>query len=175
MRRRPTLPLAPAGPVIAALLLAGCNAAQEPDEAPTPTLTSQAVPTASADGRALTPGSWTIEETAGGASAVFGEAGSAPVLMMVCSRQTGVVTLSRAGTADGPQTFALSAAGQRAAVRMEPAENVVPVMQAEVDPTQPIFTAFADRTASIELSGPGAGTLLVPGASGISRVVQACS
>jgi len=180
MPRRPAprfvSPLAFGAPLAAALLLAGCNSSGEPQEAPTPTpsLTTRAAPTASAEGEPLTPGRWTIEESAGGASAAYGEAQGAPVLLMVCNANTGIVTLSRPGSAQEPQTFTLEAAGQRAAVRMSPAGEAPLTMRAEIDPTQPIFAAFADPAASIEISAAGATALRLPGHSGIARVIEAC-
>ena len=169
-------PLARCAPLIAALLLAACNSAEEPDEAPTPTprLTTQAVPTTSAEGAPLTAGSWTIEETAGGASAAFGEAGRQAALVLVCTRNTGAVTLSRPGAGQEPQTFTLQAGDQRAAVQMSTTSEPRPALEAQIDPTQPIFAAFIDRGESIEIGAPGAAALRIPGHPGISRVIEAC-
>ena len=179
MRHLPAPPLR-GGALLAVLLtqlaLAACNSGENATApSPTPSLTTQAMPTASADGQALTEGQWSIEETANGAAASFAGAGSEPVLRLVCDRDAGTLTLIRIGTGDEAQIYTIEVGAQRAAVQMSPSATGTPAMLAEIDPTQPIFAAFSDRAETIEISGPDAPALRLPGHSGISRVVQACS
>lgn len=178
MRHLPVPPLR-GGALLATLLtslaLAACSQGEPTDApSPSPSLTTQAVPTASADGEPLAPGQWTVEETANGASASFGETGSEPVLRLVCDRDAGTLTLIRIGEGDAPQTYSLEAGGQRAAVEMEPTQTGVAGMLAEVDASQPVFAGFADPAGTIAMAAPGAPALRLPGHTGINRVIEAC-
>jgi hypothetical protein len=170
MRFRPALLL-----LFAASALAACS--QQAEEAatptPTPSLTTQALPTQAADGTPLTAGEWLIEETGGGASARFREPGGADALVLVCDRTNRTLSLSRAGTAAQPRRFRITIGEQKGDVMM--GRGGALGLTAQVDGTQPIFAAFADPAAVIELSGPAAATLRVPGHPGISRVLAACA
>ncbi len=169
MRLRPALPL-----LFLATALAACS--QQADEqaapTPTPTLTTQAVPTQAADGTPLAMGEWLVEETGGGASARFRDQSGADALVLVCDRIHRTVTLSRAGQSEDPQRFRITMCAQRADGMMAPGGLLG--LTALVDGTQPIFTAFADLAAVIELAGPGAPVLRLPGNPGITRVFAAC-
>ena len=170
MRLRPALPL-----LFAASALAACSQQAEDEAAvptPTPTLTTQALPTQAADGTPLAIGEWLIEETAEGASARFREQGGADALVLVCDRANRALNLSRAGTTAQPQRFRITIGAQRADVMMAPGGALG--LNAAVDGTQPIFAAFADPVAVVELAGPGAASLRLPGHPGISRVLAAC-
>ena len=169
MRARPALPL-----LFAAIALGACSQqADEQTAAPSPTLTTQAAPTQAADGTPLTPGEWLVEETAEGASARFREQGGADALVLVCDRANRALGLSRAGTTAQPQRFRITIGAQKADVMMAPGGALG--LNATVDGTQPIFAAFADPAAVIDLSGPGATALRLPGHPGISRVLAACA
>jgi hypothetical protein len=175
MRHLPAPPIG-GGALLAVLLITGCNSGEDAAApSPSPSLTTQAVPTASADGQPLSEGEWSIEETATGATASFGSAGSEPLLRIVCDRDAGAVTLIRIGIGDEAQIYTIEAGAQRAAVQMSPSATGVPAMLAEIDPTQPIFAAFSDPAQTIEISGPDAPALRMPGRTGINRVMQACS
>ena len=171
MRLRPALPL-----LVAASALAACSQQAEDQAAaptPTPTLTTQAVPAQAADGTPLTIGQWMVEETAGGASARFREQSGADALVLVCDRANRALSLSRAGTTAQPQRFRITIGAQKADVMMAPGGALG--LTATVDGTQPIFAAFADPAAVVELAGPGATALRLPGHPGISRVLAACA
>jgi len=165
--------------LVALLTTVALGACSQSDEAaapsPSPSLTTQAVPTVGADGAPLTEGQWSIEETANGASASFGEAGSEPVLRMVCDRTSGTLTLIRIGIGDEPQIYTIAAGDQRAAVQMSPTQTGVAGMLAEVDPAQPIFANFSNPAATIAISAPDVPAVRLPGHTGISRVLQSCS
>jgi len=168
------------GALLAALLTTlALGACSRSDDAaapsPSPSLTTQAVPTAGADGAPLTEGQWSIEETATGASANFGEAGSEPLLRMVCDRDAGALTLIRIGIGDEPQIYTITVGTQRAAVQMSPSQTGVAAMLAEIDPAQPIFATFSNPAATIAIGAPDSPALRVPGHTGISRVLQSCS
>jgi glucose/arabinose dehydrogenase len=169
MRFRPALPL-----LLAATALAACSQAEDEAAAPTPTptLTTQALPTEAPDGTPLAIGEWLVEETAGGASATFREQSGANALVLVCDRAGRALSLSRAGTAAAPQRLRLTVGAQKADVMMAPGGALG--LTATVDRAQPIFAAFADPAAVIEVSGSGAEALRVPGHPGISRVLAAC-
>lgn len=171
MRFRPALPL-----LIAATALAACS--QQADEqtatpSPTPTLTTQAVATQAADGTPLAVGSWLIEENAAGATARFRQQDGSDALVLVCDRINRALILSRAGRMEDPQRFRFTVGAQRADVMMAPGGMLG--LFAQVDGKQPIFATFADPAAVIELTGPGAETLRLPGNPGISRVFAACA
>jgi len=171
MRLRLALPTA-----CALLALAACSQ-QSDDQAaaaptPTPALTTQALPTAAADGSPLALGEWLIEETAAGARATFREQGGANALVLACDRASRALTLSRAGTYPEPGRFRIAIGAQLADVMLAPGGELG--LTAQVDRAQPIFAAFADPSAVIVMSGPGAQALRVPGHPGISRVLAAC-
>jgi hypothetical protein len=170
-----TDPLRPAALAMlgAAALLAGCNQAPE-DAAPTPALTTAAPRTADAAGAPLTAGSWLVEETANGASAVFASPAGAPVVRLVCRRADRAVILTRSGVAEAT-TFRLQAGGTAADLAMAPAAGGAGEVEAVVDPAQPIFAVFADPAATIRMEAPGTPALNLPSHTGIGRVAQACS
>jgi hypothetical protein len=168
MRFRPALPIA-----AAALALAACS--QQNDEqaaTPTPTLTTQALPTAAPDGTPLAVGQWLIDETATGARASFREQGGANALALACDRANRALSLDRAGSATEPQRFRITIGAQLADVMLAPGGELG--LTAQVDRAQPIFAAFADPAAVIDIAGPGATPLRLPGHPGISRVLAAC-
>lgn len=169
MRVRPALPIALAA-------LAACSQ-QADDQAaaptPSPSLTTQALPTQAADGTPLTAGQWLIEESAGGASAAFREANGTNALVLVCDRPNRALSLSRAGAAGQPERYRITIGAQKADVMLAPGGAAG--LSALVDRSQPIFAAFADPAAVIELTGPGGPPLRLPGHPGISRVLAACS
>lgn len=161
-------------------LLAAATAAcsqQADDQAaaptPTPTLTTQALPTQAADGTPLAVGEWLVDETGGGAAATFREQGGASVLALTCDRANRAVSLNRAGSAAEPQRFRITIGAQKADVMLAP--GGVLGLTATVDRSQPIFAAFADPAAVIEVTGPGVPPLRLPGHPGISRVLAACA
>ena len=162
----------------AAALLASCNSAEDsPDEAatpPAPALTTAAVPTASPDGTALVPGTWSVGEDAAGATATFGEAGAAPALVLACNTQTRAVTLTRAGAGTAPTAFVLEAGGQAARLDMVPTADGT-AMMAAIEPALPIFAAFSAADTAISLTSPAGEKLQYPTNSGIDRVLDACS
>jgi hypothetical protein len=158
MRLRPALPL-----LLVASALAACS--PQADEA-APSLTQ------ATDSAPLAAGEWLIEETAGGASARFREQGGADALALACDRASRTLSLSRAGTTAQPQRFRITVGAQQADVMMGPGGALG--LGATVDVRQPIFAAFADPAAVIELSGPGLPALRLPGHPGISRVLAAC-
>lgn len=170
MRFRPALPV-----LFAATALTGCSQAEDEAAAPmpTPTLTTQALPTQAADGTPLTLGEWLVEETAAGASATFREQTGANALALSCDRTTRAMTLDRAGSATEPQRFRITIGAQVADVMLAPGGGLG--LTAQVDRAQPIFSAFAAPGAVIDFTGPGAPPLRVPGHVGISRVLAACA
>jgi hypothetical protein len=171
MRLRPALPL-----LLAATALGACSQQAEDQAAvptPTPSLTTQALPTAAPDGTPLALGEWLVEESAGGASATFREQGGANAMVLACDRANRALSLSRAGTTAQPQRFRITIGAQRADVLMAPGGALG--LAATVDGTQPIFAAFADPAAVIEFTGPGAPAVRLPGHPGISRVLAACA
>ena len=171
MRVRPALPLLLAAP--AALGACSQQADEQAAPSPTPALTTQALPTQAADGTPLAIGDWLVEETAGGASARFREQNGADALALVCDRANRALSLGRAGTSAQQQRFRITIGAQKADVMLAPGGTLG--LTAQVDATQPIFAAFADPAAVIELTGPGTPALRLPGHPGISRVLAACA
>jgi hypothetical protein len=170
MRRRRALPIA-----ATVMALAACSQQSEDQtaDAPTPTLTTQALPTAAPDGTPLALGEWLVEETAAGASATFREQGGAAALGLTCDRASRALRLNRAGSATEPQRFRIAIGAQLADVLLAPGGDLG--LTAQVDGTQPIFPAFADPAAVIDLTGPGTAPLRLPGHPGIGRVLAACA
>ncbi len=166
------------GPVsLAAIAMLGaCGSANEEPAAPapTPSLTSQALPTQSADGMPITPGTWNVEEAATGASAAFGVAGAEPLLVMACNRNARSVTLTRATAATQPVRIRITVGATKADVDLTPGQQPLPGLTAAIDPSQPIFTALADPAASATFIAPGLDPLNLPGHAGIARVLEAC-
>jgi hypothetical protein len=169
MRVRPALPL-----LAPAAALAACSQAEDDAAEPTPapTLTTQSLPTEAPDGTPLALGEWLVEEAAGGASAAFRQQDGANALVLVCDRANRALSLSRAGSAATPQRFRITVGEQKADVMLAP--GGASGLSATVDRAQPIFAAFADPSAVIEVTGAAAPPLRVPGHPGISRVIAAC-
>jgi len=172
MRLRPALPIA-----AAALALAACSP-QNDDETtaaptPSPTLTTQPLPTAAPDGTPLAVGEWLVEETGAGATATFREQTGGNALVLACDRASRTLSLNRAGSATEPQRFRITIGTQVADVMLAPGSELG--LTAQVDRAQLIFAAFADPAAIIAISGPGTMPLRLPGHPGISRVLAACS
>ena len=164
--------LRPAPLLFTATALAACSQ-QAGEPTPTPSPTTQALPTQAAGGTPLAAGEWLVEETGNGASARFREPGGADALVLVCDRANRALSLSRVGTTAQPQRFRITTGAQKADVMMAPGGALG--LAAQVDGRQPIFAAFADSAAVIELTGPGAAALRLPGHPGISRVLAACA
>ena len=157
--------------VLASAALGACSQqAEEPPPAPSPTQARQPLAT---DGRPLAAGEWLVEETAGSASARFRQQDGADALVLVCDRLNRALNLSRTGSTTQPQRFRITIGAQKADVMMSPGGALG--LTAQVDGTQPIFSAFADPAAVINLPGPGAAALRLPGHPGIGGVLAACA
>lgn len=133
---------------LAALLLAGCSSEPEPTPTPVPSATavSSPAPAAAIDDRAqprpkpggvaaailpapeldgpVAAGAWTLKASATGAAALFGTAGSEPVLAIRCDPGTRTIGFARAVpsgaqirivTARGTASFAAAAEGSAVA------------------------------------------------------------
>ena len=161
------------GALLPALLLtlAACSQGEEADS-PAPNAPTTAADTAS---EPLTAGEWFIEETADSAVAEFGPDARDPVLRLVCDRGSGTLTLIHIGRGDEEQIYNVEVGGQSVAVQMSPSLTGVPAMLGEVDATQPVFAAFSQTGETIEIGATGEPALRLPGHTGISRVIQACS
>jgi len=166
----------------ACALIAACSSSEEPDASgptPEPTLTPNPVMTAAPDGSAMTPGEWLIEENGDGAQARFGPVGGEARFAMVCDRATRTLTVTQAGDAatgtEGEQTYILEAGGRQARLDMTPTGGEPPMLRAAIDRTQPVFQGFAQLGSAISITSPGGEVLRMPGAPGISRVIEACS
>lgn len=156
----------------AVLALAACDRGDEQPANSEPALVSQAVRTVAGDGTRLTPGLWNIEEAAGGASAAFAEVGKAPVVVLICDRNAGTVTLAM-GEGDVPLTKRLSLGDQQADLQMKPDANGR--LSAAIDGSQPVFAGWTDPASVIAIGEPDAPSLRIPGHVGIGRVFAACS
>lgn len=175
MRHHPAPPLQ-GGALLAVLLLAACNSGDEPAApSPSPSQTTPALSAAGAEGEPLTEGQWFIEESADTASAAFGPPASEPLLRIACDRNDGRLLLNRSGPAEEAQILTIKTGSQRASVQMSPAGTELPMTEGEIDPAQPIFAALSDPNEIVEFTSPHGPALRVPGHTGISRVVQACS
>lgn len=172
MRPRPTLPIA-----VAVLALAACSQQGDDESAaaptPTPALTTQALPPVAPDGTPFATGEWLVEESAAGASATFREPDGANALALACDRASRTLSLNRAGSATDPQRFRITIGAQMADVVLAPGGPAG--LTAAVDGTQAIFAAFTDPAAVIDIAGPGATPLRLPGHPAISRVLAACA
>lgn len=157
-------------------LLGACGSASDEAAAPapTPSLTSQALPTESADGAPITPGSWNVEEAATGASAAFGDAGAEPLLVVACNRNTHTVTLTRATAITTPTRMRIAVGANKADLDLTAGQQPLPGLTAAIDPNQPIFTALADPAANATFVAPGLDPINLPGHAGIARVLESC-
>ena len=162
---------------IAAGLATACSSPEESGETelPEPVLTQNPAPAAAPDGQPLAQGQWFIEENASGASAAFGPPESEAVLLIRCDRPTGTLTLTRAGDAEEAQTYTIEAGGRAATLDMQPTGGPLPTLEAEIEPTAPVFSGFTEPGGAITVSSPEGDTLRVPTAAGISRVFESCT
>jgi hypothetical protein len=155
----------------ALLGLVSCSKNNSEAPAPAPKLTPQAVPTAAADGTKLTAGKWSVGETAGGASAVYGLEGAQPELVMACDRSTKTVSLKRPG--GKPETWRLEAGGAKADLIVSAADDNTAAVA--IDITQPIFVTWGNPDTLVSITGPSGLALSLPGYVGVNRVIAACS
>jgi hypothetical protein len=165
---------------LASALLAACNnsddaAPEQEVAAPAPVLTPAPRATAAPDGTALQASSWNVNESAEGGSATFGEAATEPRLAINCQAATGTLTLSMAGTADGPQAWRLDAGGEAARIDMAPTDGELAQMTAEIEGSLAIFHAFSTVGEIVTLTSPEGERMQFPTHPGISRVLDACS
>lgn len=171
-----------------AALLAACSSPEEEDGAeqaaaiaPAPELTGNPVMTQAPDGGAMTPGTWEIGEDALNAYARFGTPGSEPVFAMECDVATQTLSLTRAvateaeGETGGEQTYILEAGGLKASVDLAPGGGALPLLTGEINRAMPIFRAFQPLTNVITVTGTDGAVLRMQGATGISRVIEACA
>jgi len=170
MRYRLALPVLAAASAIAACSQAESDAAEPDGEA---ALTPPVAPAGSEDAIPLASGDWLVEEAVGGASAAFIEDSGTPALVLVCDRARRALSLDRAGSAPTPQRFRITVGTEKADVMLAPGGAAG--LNAVVDRNQPIFAAFTDPAAVIEVTGAAAPPLRVPGHAGISRVLAACA
>lgn len=164
----------------AATLLAACSSADEPvaeesPATPAPVMTSTPTPTVAADGSPLAMGSWNINESATGASAAFGEAGSDALLSITCDAASKTLALAVSNSTPGNQTFVVQSGGTAARLDMVADGNsATPRQVAPIAIDAPVFGGFVQPDGTIEISQPGGATLRVPSAPGIRRIFEAC-
>jgi len=166
----------------AAAMLAACSSSDEPAAeeeaaaAPTPQLTSTPTPIVADDGSPLTPGSWTVNESASGASASFGEQGKDAQIVITCARDTKVMAMTLAGNGEGTQAYVLEAGGTAARLDMMPDGDLyLPSMTAEIALDAPMFGGFVQPGGVIEITSPQGATMRLPTSTAIRRVFEACS
>lgn len=166
----------------ATALLAACNSADEPaDQAetaqsPTPQLTSSPTPTQAADGTPLAAGSWSITETADGASATFAQTNAEPQIEVSCNAATRTLSMQLPGSASGVQPYVLESGGTAARLDMtQTGDADAPHMAAEIALDAPVFGGFVQPGGIIQITYPGGNILRVPSAPGIRRIFEACA
>lgn len=165
----------------AVTMLAACSSADEPaaEEAaatPTPQLTSTPTPVVADDGSPLTPGAWSINESASGASASFGLPGENAQVVITCNRADSTMAMVVAGSGEGMQSYILEAGGTAARLDMMPDGDLdLPSMSAEIARDAPVFGGFVMPGGVIEITSPRGAVLRLPGSSGIRRVFEACA
>lgn len=168
-----TLALVPA-------MLAACNSAEDTGEdtaaAPAPQLTSTPTPTVDAAGAPLAAGSWSVGESAEGATASFGQSGEEPRIAISCNRAGKQISLLLAGDAGGPQAYMVESGGTAARLDMTPdAEATLPTMRADIAANAPVFGGFVQPGGSITITSPTGEVLRLPASTGIRRVFEACA
>lgn len=165
----------------AAAMLAACSSSDEPAaeevvEAPTPQLTSTPTPTVADDGSPMTPGQWSVNESASGASASYGAAGQDAQLVISCNRADKVLAMTVAGQANGAQSYILEAGGTAARLDMMPDGDLnLPSLSAEIARDAPIFGGFVLPGGVIEITSPQGATMRLPTSTAIRRVFEACA
>lgn len=163
---------------LAALALAACNSSEDAGDTatqPEPVLTPAPQATVADDGTALVPGGWSVNESAQGGVAMFGEEGADPSLTIACEAATGTVTLSMAREASAAEAWRVDAGGEAARIDMTPSATQPSLLSAEIEPSLAIFHAFASPGEVVVLTAPSGERLQFPTHPGISRVLYACS
>lgn len=164
----------------AGALLAACNSAEDNAEEaappPVPQLTSTPTPTVDAAGAPLAAGSWSIGESAEGATASFGQPGENPRIAIACNTASRQLSLLLAGDAGGPQAYMVEAGGTAARLDMAPdADAAQPTMRADIAANAPVFGGFVMPGETIAITSPTGEVLRLPASSGIRRVFEACA
>ncbi len=162
---------------LASTALAACGSSEDaetPEEvaAPAPVLTTAPTPTAAPDGTALVPGSWTVNQSAEGGFASYGEEGTEPALRIDCDRATGAVTLSLGRAASGDEAWRIDAGGEAARIDMTP---VAGGLTAQIEGSLAIFHAMSNAGEVVVLTSPTGERMQYPTHPGISQVLYACS
>ncbi|MEL1250747.1 hypothetical protein [Aurantiacibacter gilvus] len=162
---------------LASAALASCGSsddAETSDElaAPEPVLTSAPTPTAAPDGTALVPGSWTVNQSAEGGFAAFGEEGAEPALRIDCDRASGAVTLTLGRAASADEAWRIDAGGEAARIDMMP---VAGGLTAQIEGSLAIFHAMSNAGEVVVLTSPTGERMQYPTHPGISQVLYTCS
>lgn len=157
--------------------LAACGSSDEVETneevaAPAPVLTTAPTPTAAPDGTALVPGSWTVNQSAEGGFAAFGEEGAEPALRIDCNRATGAVTMTLGREASGDEAWRIDAGGEAARIDMTP---VAGGLTAQIEGSLAIFHAMSNAGEVVVLTSPSGERMQYPTHPGISQVLYTCS
>ncbi|KLE32529.1 hypothetical protein AAW01_00180 [Aurantiacibacter gangjinensis] len=165
---------------LAALAVAACGDTQESETMtetaqPAPVLTPAPIPTVAADGTALVPGAWTVNENASGGFATYGVEGEDPSLTFDCETATGTVTMTLSRQASAMEAWRLDAGGEAARIDMMPVDGPFPLVAASIEPSLAIFHAFSEPGQTVTLTSPEGAPMQFPTHPGISRIMQACS
>lgn len=161
----------------ASVALVACGSSDDVDTAeevtaPEPVLTPAPTPTAAPDSTALVAGSWTVNQSAEGGFAAYGEEGANPALRINCDRASGAVTLSLGRAASGDEAWRIDAGGEAARIDMVP---VAGGLTAQIEGSLAIFHAFSNADEVVVLTSPTGERMQYPTHPGISQVLYACS
>lgn len=165
-----------------AILLAGCNSAEETAQPvteevaqPVPVLTPAAAPTAAPDGTALEPGEWAVTEDEFRARAAFGTPGGQPLLSLECFPAEKALRMFLYTGATAPEAWRLDAGGEAARIDFTPTAEQTPEIAAAINQSLAIILAMGNEGEVFTLTSPQGQRRQFPTNPGIRRVIASCS
>jgi hypothetical protein len=172
--------LAAALPLVALAVLGGCVPEPAPTPAPSPAPVPTPTPSPIVEPPApsysdwttapLTPGDWSYQA----GLARFGAPGTQPRLTLRCDRASGVVEISRAGTAVAALPMTIRTETAERNVDAVPARSDPATIVAQIPARDPLLDAMAFSKGRFAIEVGGLETLYIPSYPEVTRVIEDC-
>lgn len=167
--------------VLASALLAlttACVSERRPAPTPSPSASPPA-PVATATptdltGSPLTPGDWSYRNEGVTTAALFGPAGSEPLLALRCNRSGRTISISRSGSAQQALPLTVNTSNAARTLSATPTIGQMPYLAATVPASDPLLDAMAFSRGRFSVAVPGLPTLVLPAWAEIGRVIEDC-
>ena len=162
----------------AVLLAAACVSPPAPAPVPVPVARPRAAapvgPPADWRDAGQTPGDWRWSRVGTRSVAVYGRAGAAPLLALVCDRANARVLIERSGDAAGSVPITLRTTSLLRALSSDPALGRAGIVAAALAARDPLLDAMAFSRGRFALEVAGLEPLYLPAWPEVSRVIEDC-